>query len=310
MRKPNLFIVGHPRSGTSSLHHYLNQHPDIFMTTIKEPNYFNVDFREQSDAFHNKKLYFPFRTETQYLSLYKKWKAEKIAGEASATNLCSRSSAQEIFRFNPKAKIIMIFREPVDFLSSYHSAAIFTLGEDCKDLNGALSIEKERRQGRGLSKRVVSPSWLFYSDFLRYAEQVQRFLSYFDTNQVKIIIFDDFKNDTQRIYGEILEFLNVDSQFTPTFEIINPNKILKWPRLKKYTLDSPYFRRTLRLLSSHDMYSRMKKFYKDRVVTYRPREPLDEELKKSLMEKYKGEVDKIGALLSRDLVTLWGYDQT
>ena len=73
MKKPNLFIVGHPRSGTSSLHYYLKQHPDIFMTAIKEPNYFARDFRLDSDNFHKKKLYFPFRTEGQYLRLYKKY---------------------------------------------------------------------------------------------------------------------------------------------------------------------------------------------------------------------------------------------
>ena len=59
---PNLFIVGHPRSGTSSLHSYLEQHPDIFMTVIKEPNYFALDFREASDRYPIKRLYFPYRT--------------------------------------------------------------------------------------------------------------------------------------------------------------------------------------------------------------------------------------------------------
>ena len=109
MKKPNLFIVGHPRSGTSSLHSYLSQHPDIFMTVIKEPNYFALDFRETSDRFHKKPLYFPYRTEEDYLRLYRKWEKEKIGGEASATNLCSKVSARQIHRFNLEAKIIMMF---------------------------------------------------------------------------------------------------------------------------------------------------------------------------------------------------------
>jgi Sulfotransferase domain len=308
MKKPNLFIAGHPRSGTSSLHNYLNQHSEIFMTAIKEPNYFARDFHEESDNFHKKKLYLPYRTEKQYLRLYSKWNNEKIAGEASWTNLYSKVAAKGIYDFNQQAKIIIMFREPVDFLYSYHSAAIFALGEDCTEFKEALTIENERKIGKCLTKRVITPSWLYYSDFIKYAEQVNRFLSAFPVDQIKIIVFESFINEIQNVYKEILEFLNVDTEFIPEFNVINPNKILKWPRLKKYTLDSPYFRKILRLLFSNDKYAAMKKFYKDKIVTYQPRPPLDKPLRKALMTKFKGEVEKISELLKIDLIALWEYD--
>lgn len=309
MKKPNLFIAGHPRSGTSSLHNYLNQHPEIFMTTIKEPNYFARDFHEESDNFHKKKLYLPYRTEKQYLRLYNRWNNEKIAGEASWTNLYSKVAAKEIYDFNQRAKIIIMFREPVDFLYSYHSAAFFALGEDCKEFIEALTVENERKNGKCLSKRVITPSWLYYSDFIKYAEQVNRFLSVFPVDQIKIIVFESFINEIQNVYKEILEFLNVDTNFTPEFNIINPNKKLKWPKLKKYTLDSPYFRKTLRLLFSDDIYAAMKKFYKEKIVIYQPRPPLDKSLRKALMTKFKGEVEKISELCQIDLIALWEYDK-
>jgi hypothetical protein len=308
MKTPNFFIVGHPRSGTSSLHHYLAQHPDIFMTAIKEPNFFAHDFRKESDAFHQKQLYFPYRTEIQYLKLYKKWTNEKIAGEASATNLCSKVAAQEINRFNPASKIIMMFREPVEFLHSFHSAARFALGEHLEDFKTAISAEKDRRNGRVLSKRVITPSWLFYTEFVKYRVQINRFLSYFDQTQIKIIIFDDFKINTPEIYKEVLDFLSVDPNFTPSFDIVNPNKQLRWPLLKRYTLDSPYFRKTLRFLFSQEIYARLKNFYKTKIVTYQPRQPLDDELRRELMKEFKKEVEKLSVLINRDLVTLWGYD--
>jgi hypothetical protein len=279
------------------------------MTAIKEPNFFSLDFREESDNFHKKPLYFPFRTETEYLKLYMKWKKEKIAGEASSTYLCSKSSAREIYKFNPDAKIIIMFREPIDFLYSYHSAAIFSLGENEKDLNKAIQIEKKRRNGAYLTKRVIVPSWLFYSEFIKYAEQVQRFLSFYNIDQIKIIIFDDLKENPQKIYRETLEFLDVDPFFNARLDIINPNKMLKWPRLKKYTMDSPYFRKTLRFLFSSDIYAGMKRFYKDKIVTYRPRDSIDGESRKELMVMYKKEVEKISDLIERDLITLWGYDK-
>jgi len=309
MKKPNLFIAGHPRSGTSSLHDYLNQHPDIFMTAIKEPNFFARDFHKESDRFHKKKKYFPYRTEKQYLRLYKKRQNERIAGEASWTNLYSKVAAKQIYDFNQQAKIIILFREPVDFLYSYHSAAIFALGENYQEFKEAMAVEKERRNGKCLSGRVITPSWLFYSDFVDYAEQINRFLSVFHRDQVKLIVFDDFIKATQRVYIELLEFLNVDPGFTPEFNVVNPNKVLKWPRLKKYTLDSPYFRKLLRLVFSDDTYAAMKKFYKDKIVSYQPRPPLDETFRKELMTKFKREVKATSNLLNIDLVELWGYNK-
>lgn len=309
MRIPNLFIVGHPRSGTSSLHYYLKQHPDIFMTAIKEPNFFARDFRNDSDNFHKKKLYFPYRSESQYLSLYKKWTDERIAGEATATNLCSKVSAREISRFNPASKIIMMFREPVEFLHSFHSAARFALGEHLEDFKTAIAAEKDRRKGRDFGKRVITPSWLFYSEFVKYSEQIERFRSYFDQEQIKIIIFDDFKTNTPLIYREVLQFLSVDPNFSPDFDIVNPNKQLRWPLLKKYTLDSPYFRKTLRMLFSSDTYAGLKDFYKNKLVKYKPRQPLEEAFKLKLMQQFKPEVEKLSDFLKKDLVSKWEYDK-
>ena len=306
---PNLFIVGHPRSGTSSLHSYLDQHPDIFMTVIKEPNYFALDFREASDRYHNKKLYFPFRTREQYLRLYRKWRDEKIAGEATATNLCSKVSAREIHGFNPEAKIIMLFREPVDFLYSYHSATQFALGEHLKDFEEALLAENRRRQGRDLSKRVINPSWLFYSEFIKYAEQVARFLDYFDREQIKIVIFDDFKTDTPGTYRDILSFLEVNTDFEPSFDIVNPNKQIRWPLLKKHTLDSPYFRKTLRYFFSDESYAGMKNFYKNKIVKYKPRPELEENVRIKWMQHARPEVAKLSDTLKRDLIGRWNYDK-
>jgi len=308
-QKPNLFIVGHPRSGTSSLHTYLGQHPDIFMTAIKEPNYFALDFREASDRFHGKRLYFPYRTEERYLKLYRNRRQEKIAGEATSTNLCSKVTAREIHRFNPQAKIIMLFREPVDFLYSYHSATQFALGEHHKNFEKALEAEKNRRRGQDLSKRVISPPWLFYFEFVKYAEQLRRFQNYFDKDQIKIILFDDFKANTPDVFRNILSFLGVNPDFRPSFEIVNPNKQIRWPLLKKYTLDSPYFRKTLRLFFSDDSYAGMKNFYKTKIVSYKPRPALNEALRTKLMKKIKPEIEDFSNALDMDWVTRWGYDK-
>lgn len=309
MKTPNLFIAGLPRSGTSSLHRYLNQHPDIFMTSIKEPNYFAQDFHEESDRFHKKQLYFPYRANSDYLRLYRRWKQEKIAGEASWTNLYSKDSACNICRFNPQAKIIITFREPTAFLYSFHSAALFALGETIEDFQMALAAETERKNGNRLGKRVIVPSWLYYSEFIHYVDHAQRFLSIFDPQQIIIILFDDLISKTDVVYKNILNFLQVDTSFTPKFEVVNPNKQLKWPRLKKWVLDSPYFRKTIRFLGKDEIYVTLKNLYKNKIVIYKQRSPLKDEIKYELMVKYKPEVEKLSDLLQRNLVSLWGYDK-
>jgi hypothetical protein len=202
-----------------------------------------------------------------------------------------------------------MFREPVSFLYSYHSATRFALGEHHKDFEAALAAEKDRKQGRELAKRVITPAWLFYSEFVKYADQISRFLNYFERDRIKIIIFDDFKENTRGIYREVQDFLDINPAFTPEFEIVNPNKQIRWPLVKKYTLDSPYFRKTLRWLFSDEGYAGMKNIYKTKMVKYKPRPALDENLKMRLMQEFKTEVEKFSRLLDDDFISRWGYDK-
>jgi hypothetical protein len=309
MKRPNLFVSGLPRSGTSSMHTYLGRHPDIYMTPIKEPNFFCRDFREESDAFHGKPLYFPYRRLDRYMDLYKGWSGEVLAGEASWTNLYSKAAAAAIHDFNPRATVLILLREPVSFLYSFHSAATFALGEHMTDFEAALEAEPLRKQGKALSKRVITPSWLHYSEFVAYADHVDRYFKLFPREQIKVVLFDDLASNAERVFSDTLAFLGVDAGFRPNFDVVNPNKILKWPQFKKAVLDSPYFRRLLRWAFRDDGYAALKNLYKNRIVSYRPRPPLPEELRDRLMRKFSDEVEKISRLLGVDLVHRWGYDQ-
>jgi len=309
MKRPNLFVSGLPRSGTSSMHTYLGRHPDIYMTPIKEPNFFCRDFQEESDAFHGKPLYFPYRRLDRYMDLYKGWSGEVLAGEASWTNLYSKAAAAAIHDFNPRATVLILLREPVSFLYSFHSAATFALGEHMTDFEAALEAEPLRKQGKALGKRVITPSWLHYSEFVAYADHVDRYFKLFPREQIKVVLFDDLASNTERVFSDTLAFLGVNAGFRPNFDVVNPNKILKWPRFKKLVLDSPYFRRPLRWALQDKGYATLKNLYKNRIVSYRPRPPLPKELRDRLMRKFSDEVEKISRLLGVDLVHRWGYDQ-
>ena len=118
--KPNLFIVGQPKSGTTALHQFLGQHPEIFMSSIKEPHFFCSDFHLESDRAYGKQRFFDFRNESAYLQIFAKAEGAEIAGESSTNYLYSQVAAEKIYNFNPDAKIIIILREPAKFLYSLH----------------------------------------------------------------------------------------------------------------------------------------------------------------------------------------------
>ena len=138
MIKPNFFIVGIARAGSTSLWHYLRKHPDVFMSPWKEPNYFNkdidffdpnVDVKKELQKLGiyktNLKKVRRYRTFNNYMSLFKKANDKKVVGECSVTYLTSLTACEEIYRFNQNAKILISLRNPVEVIFSlYHLSKI------------------------------------------------------------------------------------------------------------------------------------------------------------------------------------------
>ena len=112
--KVNTFIVGAPKAGTTSLHFYLQQHPDVCMSEIKEPNYFT--------AQEVVKLYYdvsPVNSEDWYHSIFTK-PTRKVIGEGSVSYLFYPEVAQKIYNYNPEARILIILRNPVQRAFSHY----------------------------------------------------------------------------------------------------------------------------------------------------------------------------------------------
>ena len=113
--KPNFFLVGAPRCGTTSMYAYLRSHPQIFMPeTAKEPHY----FAPEESLWYGKRI---DDLET-YLALFTGARDAVRIGEASTHYLASPSAANSIYAFNPQARILIMLRSPVDLLYSlyYH----------------------------------------------------------------------------------------------------------------------------------------------------------------------------------------------
>lgn len=310
MTRPNFFIVGEPKSGTTAFYEYLRTHPQIFAPERKEVHYFCRDIHEENARIFGAPLHFPIRTESDYLALFQGWNGEPLVGEASVNYLASTVAAREIHRFDPSAKILVFLRNPVDFLYSWHAHSLLTNGEVIESFEEALDAEAARREGRMLTSLAKVPSYLFYSERVRYADHIRRYLEYFPREQVKVIIYEDFVADREGVYRDLLRFLGADPAALPDFQVINARKRLRLAGLARFT-KRPAVRRALGLLAPKPLRRALglPALYR-RIFLVRERgAPMREETRRMLVERFRPEVEEVSELLGRDLVALWGFDR-
>lgn len=216
MNQPNFFLVGAPRCATTAMCQYLDRHPSIYISKPKEPNFFD------GDLLSLKPLHRSYTLE-EYLDLFKAGE-RLLCGEGTVWYMLSKTAARDIYQFNPNAKILIMLRNPVDFLNSLHSHLVFYGYEDIQDFESALQAEPDRRQGKRIPPGCNPTELLFYSELVSFSEQIQRYLDVFDRSQIHFTIYDDFVKNTAGTYRKLLEFLGVNPNFTTNFEIVNSNK--------------------------------------------------------------------------------------
>ncbi len=310
MRKPNFFIVGFPKSGTTSLRRLLNQHPDIFVSKPEEPHYFCKDLHKKSDVFYGEKKRFRYRKEKDYLRLFSKAKKEKKLGESSVFYLYSKVAAKEIKKFNPESKIIIMLRNPVEFLNSMHKHNTLYRIDNALSLQKALRIEEQRKKDKNkIPKVVMFPSRLFYSDLAKFSEQINRYLEVFPKKQVKIVLLDDLKKSPEKTYKEVLDFLDVDKYFHPDFKRYNVFSVPRSKIMQKLIYDPSPLKEFIKKIVPFKIYDGLYTFIANLNKKSSKRPDLDVEFKKKLMKQYKPEVKKLSKLTGKDLISLWGYNK-
>ncbi|CAB3290097.1 Sulfotransferase [Methanocaldococcus lauensis] len=307
MKIPNLFIIGEPKCGTTTIHYTLNTHPDIFMCPVKEPAYFCKDFHEESDRYHGKKLYYPIREEDQYLELFRDAKNEKIIGESSTLYAYSKVAAKEIYKFNPEAKIIYIIREPVDFLYSLHSHYYRNLEETIDDLKKAIEIEPLRKKWKFLPKYVPNPSILYYTERVKYYNHISKYLDMFGNDQILILTYDELKNDPKKLFKRIFDFLGVDSSYKPNIRIENVGKDIKSKLFHKLLIKG--YHSNLKYVLPLKFRRKLGNFLKEINLTHKKQKQFDNNLVNYIKEITYNEIFELNKIIDMDLIKLWKYDR-
>jgi hypothetical protein len=311
---PELFIVGHQKSGTTALWETLRRHPQVFLPRVKEPRYFAFDLRspiqEPSVGYR--------QTLQGYLNLFAGASPQQLIGEASPQYLRSRVAAREIAKLSPHARIIAILREPASFLHSFHMQLVHNHIEPERDLRRALALEPQRRAGRRIPRRCHHPQDLLYSDHVRYVEQLRRFHDAFAREQVLVLIYDDFRADNEATVRAVLRFLSLDDTLAIEPAEVEPVKAVRSPSMHRLrgvlggaarnpAAAGPVSRALVRLLPARVRRGAPAALL--RRAAYTSERPRDEQLMLELRRRFAGEVAALSDYLERDLVALWGYDR-
>ena len=321
MPRPSFFVVGHSKSGTTALARFLGQHPGLFMSAPKEPNYFCPSFCRVADPAEAPRSTFLRRTEAEYLALFDGARPDQRCGEASAAYLYAEESARLIHAFDPGARIVMVFREPVSFLHSYHLQLLKNApseGETVRDLGEAIRLEPARRRGEHLPKGCLLPEMLYYTtDRLAYDAHYDRYAALFPEDQLLALVYDDFRRDNAGTVRRVFDFLGVDPSFAPDFgehntggQAVRSKRAQTWVhqlttgrgalgRVKP--LAKALLPKGLRRRATEAAYGRL---------VYEAASPVDPAVAATIRAAARPHVAALGARLGRDLLAEWGYELT
>ena len=212
MKIVNTFIVGQPRSGTTSLYKYLSRVPEIYLPKQKQLYYFEKDYNEfrKLAGVDKSKLsqYYNYSLENYHVH-FKNRSCEDIVMDITPSYLFSRSAAQEIFKYNPEAKIIMIFRKPLDYLRSMHHLMVINSVDRVADFNEAFKLSQCRRKKHISQVGTEKSEICDYEARVEYTEQFLRFYERFPKQNIKIMFYEDFARDRMFFMKNLFEFLGI-----------------------------------------------------------------------------------------------------
>jgi len=274
------------------MYQFLAQHPDVFLPESKEVHFFGTD------------LYSPHysRELDQYLALFAGAAKEKRVGEGSVWYLYSKLASLEIKDFCPAASIIIMLRNPVDMIYSLHGHRLYINSEDIENFGEALAAEEERKRGLRLPANPYPVAGLFYREVGKYGEQVKRYFDAFGREQVKVILYDDFKANPAAACREVFSFLEVSAAFPVEISVINASKRVRSRSLAAFLDPPPPFASKLaRALTTPEMRHKLFRTVRGMNTEHRSRDPLAVDLRRDLQNFFASDVQRLSDLLGRDL---------
>lgn len=312
---PNFFVVGAPKAGTTSLYHYLDQHPDVYMSPIKEPNYFASEIRPEifSDEMRpavdadlrdlQRYLHGPMTEKRfggivtdwdDYLRLFRNVKGEKAIGEASVCYLWSNTAAANIQAKIPHARILMILRDPVDRMFSQYLQMV---SEGRSRITFRQHIENQlARHHHKLREPHLE---LALSPLGFSADDVQRYIDRFPPQNLRIFLYEDYRQQQARVLADTFRFLGVDAGFAP-----DTSQRHLQPRVPRSLVVGHFLKKTgLWQRAAKLAPTLLRPFLRQLAVKPRGALQVNSDDRKFLQDRFRDDIRRLEVLLGRDLST-------
>jgi hypothetical protein len=286
--KPNFLIIGAAKCGTTSMHRYLSQHPDIFMPGWKEPSFFIGDpFKPLNCA-----------TQAVYYKLFKRIKEEHAFGEASTAYLYDEAAPKLIHEALGNIKIIIMLRDPANMSYSLYNHQVRKEGETIESFEEALEAEEVRLKNSSFKKKCYGwhANYYYYRRALYY-DQVKRYWDTFGQNNIFIILFEDLNADPIGIVQKTFEFLNVEETFIPIIQVHNAaGEILKIPEFWK---DRSLLLQTTAFVFSKTVFKKIHQLLRN--IGRKPPPAISPETAQKLKKRFYGDICRLETLTGKNL---------
>ena len=307
------FIVGAPRCGTTTLASFLQQHPDVCFSAVKEPHFFS---RDEVAALAGDELRQTVEEE-YWQRFFGHCEGEpRLYAEGSVTYLYVPERMAPILKLWPQARFVIALRDPLSMLPSLHARLLVTGDETIRDFPTAWAKINERAQGKSLPKRAADPRWLRYDWAGQLGRNVERFMAAVGRERCHIVLFEDLTSDPQGSYDELCDFLGIEPWAGIDFEPRRINKTIRIGWLQRLLKRPPKAIRTA--LAGEQFHKREKKVgttespvlaavfrLRKRLLEWNKvpvkREPLDPAVRQQIIDRLRDDVILLSKVIDRDL---------
>lgn len=286
IRKPEVFFLGAPKCGTTAIASYLADHPLIYVSDPKEPNYFCKDLKAgglvgSDDEYLQ--TFFPGLDQSE----------TAVALDASVWYLYSQVALNEILHFNQDARFLVMLRNPIEMVWSLYQMLTFQGQEDQKKFLVAWDLQKKRRRGLHLPQGLwLDRRMLLYRDVCALGSQLQKVYNSVGRERVHVELQDDLKCEPRRVYLRILEFMGIPDDGRTMFPQKNAGRKIN-NTLLYVILRNPLVMRSAVIF---------KRFFGLKTLGFgRPDMPMPEHVRSFLAEQFEDEIALLENLLKRNL---------